>query len=431
MDNKRVFDLLNDVNKSLEDTLAGKKADMISESLTDDPDFLVVIKNMNSLIKNIDEASELAKDLSDGRLYGKAPGRSNRLASPLKQLQSQLGILNYNLTQLLKGKIVNKIDMDGELYVNFNELVDRVAGASTASDESGFALIDSEEQKMNSWRYHQILLAVNMLDIKVIEVDSSGKVVYANRPGKALLGNIDMLTEDRLTEDTEELIEHMIVHSAGEKGFPVVKEIYDENRIVWYRITSDTFVLANNQRFYLHVVDDITDWKKNEKRLEHTANMDALTGTYSRRAGLNMLKELNEHPSDDMNCVIFVDIDDLKYINDTYGHNEGDEYIRSIADLLVSSFRASEAVVRFGGDEFFVLLKNCTPELAKRIMDRVEGKLKKVNESGAKRYNMSFSYGIEEFGYSKRRSIAEVIEAADKKMYENKTEKKNAKECGH
>lgn len=418
--------LLGEMNKSLEQLLSGKKADVIPAADDGDPALLDVARNLNLVIQYVQEADMLSKELAQGKLYGKPPGRSNILASPLKQLQSQLEILNYNIKQLLKGKIVNKINMDGDLMVSFNELVERVANASTTADDSGFAMIDSEEQKMNSWRYHQILLAVNMLDIKVIEVDANGKVVYANRPGKALLGEMDHLTPEKLTEDTDELIEHMVEHSSGDKGFPVVKEIYDENRILWYRITSDTFVLANDQRFYLHVVDDITDWKVNEKRLEHTANMDALTGTFSRRAGLNMLRTLNDHPSEITNCLIFIDIDGLKVINDTYGHNEGDEYIRAIADLLLTSFRSSEAVVRYGGDEFFVLLKNCTSEVVEKVLDRVDAKLNRLNESGAKPYKMSFSYGAEMFGNMELRSVDEILEAADQKMYEDKTRKKNA-----
>ena len=411
---------LIEINAALKALAEGKSVDLISDSETDDSLFLDLVENINTLAGNIEEASLFSKELSMGKLYVKTPSRRNIMASPFKQLQSQLSTLNYSMEQLLKGKIVNKINMEGELFHTFNELISKVACASTTDEEGCFALINSEEQKVNSWRYHQILLAINMLDIKVIEVDVDGKVVYANRPGKALLGEIEKLAPEHVTDDMDELIIHMMENSDKEKDFPIVKEIYDNDSVNWHRVTSDTFMLADDQRFYLHVIDDITDWKTNEKRLEKTANMDALTGAYNRRAGMDLLHRLVAHPSNSNHCLVFVDIDDLKFVNDTYGHNEGDDYIRAIADLLIASFRSSEALVRYGGDEFFVALKDCTYNVAQAIMRRIENKLKKNNESGNKPYKMSFSYGIEEFGYDSHQTTDKILEAADKKMYQNK-----------
>jgi len=419
-------EVLHYISESLENLFSSGKIDMMDEAAIEDADLRRIVANINMLFSNITEAHGFVYELADGNLDATPPGRKNICASAFKQLQAQLSTLNWSLEQLLKGHIVGKIESEGILFQNFNKLVDRVANASTGgSKDFQYALNDEDEKQINSWRYHQIMLAVNMLDIKVIETDHDGKVVYSNKPGVKLLNGREYLSPGHVSDEDNEIIRHMgnIISNAG--GFPVIKEIKDSDNIIWYRVTSDTFDLPTGQRFFLHVVNDITDWKKNEKRLERTANIDQMTGAMSRVAEMHFLKELSNEKDGSSHCLAFIDIDGLKKVNDIYGHNEGDDYIRIVSKIMLTSTRSSETVIRYGGDEFLVVFKDCSPELANKIMKRMEDNLDKLNRSGVKKYRMSFSYGVKQFGSGCALSLKEVLEQADHMMYSHKNSKRS------
>lgn len=410
-------DKLKELDAALAKLLVGQLTQI--EDYTDDELLQGIIEKFNTISANLAESRKFAIDISEGILDGETPGRKNMFAATLKQLRSRLSALNFGIRQLAAGKVVNRIEAEGALFQGYNELIVKVADAALKSG----TVAGSSSQNMNSWRYHHILHAVNMLHIMVIEMDTDGRIVYANPPAKRLLQGIDRLTPDSVKADTHELIAHIASVSHGITGFPIVKDVHDDDNIVWYRVTTDLVIMPSEQQYYLHVVDDITDWRRNEKKLEKTANVDSLTGTLSRRAGLDTLNHINQNVPG-QHCLAFIDLDNLKEVNDSYGHNEGDDYIRIVAEIMLTSSRASECVVRYGGDEFLILFTHCSTELAERVMERMANNLEKLNRSNLKDYRMGFSYGIEEFSAGDC-SVDEVIHRADEKMYEHKTNKKD------
>ncbi len=423
--------VLQAISEALGNLCRTGNAKTLDESMTGDPVLKDIIQYINKLFGDLSEVHDFIYALAAGKLDVPPPSRGNICASPPKQLQSQLSTLNWSLEQLLKGKIVSKMEAQGILFQNFNKLVDRVVDASTGlAKDNQYAFGDEDGQKINSWRYHQIMLAVNMLDIKVIETDQDGKVVYANAPGMGLLNGMEVLLPENVAGSDSRILKHLAAVGKEEDDFPVIKEITDSDNIIWYRVTPDTFELPTGQRFFLHVVDDITDWKKNERKLERTANVDQMTSAMSRRAGVRLLKTLNDDRSDTMHCLAFVDIDDLKSVNDIYGHNEGDDYIRIVSKVMLTSTRTTEAVVRYGGDEFLIIFRNCNIELANKVMKRMEENLEKLNKGNVKKYKMSFSYGIQQFGGYSSLDVEELLEQADRQMYENKKAKKSHRADG-
>ena len=185
--------MLTAVEGLLEDLLSGKQCHEM-EADASAPEWQKFIGQLNQLIININEMNCLAVDLSEGRLEGPLPARHNYLSGPLKQLHSQLSILTHSGEQLKEGYVVSKLEYSGELFDMFNGLVDRVADASIK--ESGD---DAWEfpTPVSSWRYHQILQALDLLHILVLEVDFNGHVVYANRPAKQTLGDIEYISSPR------------------------------------------------------------------------------------------------------------------------------------------------------------------------------------------------------------------------------------------
>jgi diguanylate cyclase (GGDEF)-like protein len=120
-------------------------------------------------------------------------------------------------------------------------------------------------------------------------------------------------------------------------------------------------------------------------------------------------------------CLIIIDIDFFKKVNDTYGHDVGDEILKSLADLMKKELRIYDLLSRFGGEEFFILLPGETIKKAKRIGERLRKSLWK--DKNLKKYAITISLGVTEYKHmdNKRR----MIKRADKALYESKHNGRN------
>lgn len=170
---------------------------------------------------------------------------------------------------------------------------------------------------------------------------------------------------------------------------------------------------------------EIEDRKRVEKKLEQFAAFDELTSVYNRRAGLELLKEALHYAKRKQQplTVAFVDVDKLKIVNDNFGHQAGDTYLKEVVELLRTHLRKSDSVSRFGGDEFLILLTECKKEEALAIFKRIEEDMRRINQD-SRMYPISFSYGIVETGPSFEESMHQLIAKADERMYVHKQQKK-------
>ncbi len=122
---------------------------------------------------------------------------------------------------------------------------------------------------------------------------------------------------------------------------------------------------------FIHgILIDITARKALEASLLEMSTHDALTGALNRRCLAGIETELGRDPTARCGC-IFVDVDHFKLYNDQWGHQEGDEVLRRMARFLMRYVRAEEVVVRFGGDEFVVVLRDRDAEATKLVADRL------------------------------------------------------------
>ncbi len=113
--------------------------------------------------------------------------------------------------------------------------------------------------------------------------------------------------------------------------------------------------------------------------------------------------------------VICIDLNDLKNINDSDGHNAGDEALYTIANIFVHNSRKTCSVYRTGGDEFALLCQNCTIDDVIKYINKVKKDLSKT------KYSAAFGYAL----YTPDKDFDEVFELADAEMYRNKQECKN------
>jgi diguanylate cyclase (GGDEF)-like protein len=158
-----------------------------------------------------------------------------------------------------------------------------------------------------------------------------------------------------------------------------------------------------------------------DRELRSLALTDDLTCLYNRRAFLALAGQQLRvmHRKEQGLLLFFADVNNLKEINDTYGHREGDLAIVRTADALEQTFRNSDVIARLGGDEFAVLALEATCENREVILRRLEKNLKGPNGNES-RYKLTLSVGMARFDPKNPVSLGELIATADEAMYEEK-----------
>jgi diguanylate cyclase (GGDEF)-like protein len=153
---------------------------------------------------------------------------------------------------------------------------------------------------------------------------------------------------------------------------------------------------------------------------------DELTGLSNRR-GFEMLGERLVRAARRLELplsVIYADLDKMKPINDTYGHESGDLAIKEAAEVLSGTLRASDLVARLGGDEFCALLIGAAAEAAPTLISRVEGAVAARNAETDRPWKLSLSLGVAESPAGEAKTLWEVVGEADAAMFAAKRAKK-------
>lgn len=161
---------------------------------------------------------------------------------------------------------------------------------------------------------------------------------------------------------------------------------------------------------------------KNLERYKIKAETDVMTGVLSREAGLTHLKTEMSHAiafKHDL-TIAYIDVNDLKVVNDKFGHKEGDQLLRTISDIVQSKLREFDIVARLGGDEFLVVFTRCNRAQAQRVWRRITEEFIKVNIEGNFAYKISASAGITQFNPTKHTSLLNFVHEADEEMYHQK-----------
>ncbi|MBO4460295.1 MAG: GGDEF domain-containing protein [Clostridiales bacterium] len=161
------------------------------------------------------------------------------------------------------------------------------------------------------------------------------------------------------------------------------------------------------------------------KKLSET---DHLTGLYNRRGFENALaRTLSSIPDDKIVSIVSIDMDDLKLINDKYGHSEGDYALITLANTLKSFTNEDEICARFGGDEFSAVLISEDKERSKEFVDSFLSELSNASLTSGKPYPIHASTGVCELMGGDTKQIIACMQTADQHMYMNKRSYKKAK----
>ncbi|MBA7467641.1 MAG: diguanylate cyclase [Spirochaeta sp.] len=161
------------------------------------------------------------------------------------------------------------------------------------------------------------------------------------------------------------------------------------------------------------------------RELHHRAIMDDLTGLYNRR-GFFTLGDQEFKRAKRMNnafLIIFADLDGLKRVNDTFGHEQGDQLIIEAAKFLKETFRDSDIIARIGGDEFAILAYETAQDSSTALKQRLEEELNHYNRQKNLKNKLSLSLGITSFSPETTATLDQLLSTADSLMYLHKKEK--------
>ncbi len=202
----------------------------------------------------------------------------------------------------------------------------------------------------------------------------------------------------------------------------------DEQYSVWemsgedganYRITSFPIELKERSS-YVHIIVDITEEKRMAHNLTSKAYHDPGTGIKNRLFFEEYMEIILRDKQQATLC--YLDLDGLKYVNDKYGHLEGDMYIQNFVEIIRKDFRSGDTFARIGGDEFCLVLTGNMKELLDRKLEEI---LTEFQESDFSEYQCSYSFGVVDIpGAANTMTLDEILQKADALMYECKRKNK-------
>jgi diguanylate cyclase (GGDEF)-like protein/PAS domain S-box-containing protein len=293
-----------------------------------------------------------------------------------------------------------------------------------------------DELSISEQRFHDVALCSSDW---IWEVDSEARYIYSAGRVKEILGYSpeELLgkTPFELMPDDEAERVGKIFRKICAQQEPIVdlewnmfKNTEDGERI-WI-LSNGVPVLdsSGNLEGYRGVDKDITERKQLEERLGHMATHDPLTGLYNRgELDRLLLEEVQRsarysHPL----SVLMIDVDHFKGINDTYGHQVGDEVLRNLAQMLTSFLRAMDHAGRYGGEEFLITLPETTATEAQVVAERIRKGIADSSVALSSGLDISFTVSIGVATHPDHGVDEDsVLSAADEALYRAKNSGRN------
>ena len=357
------------------------------------------------------EADALAKALERGNLGAKVPDSGNEMASSIKSLYASLKHLTWQTKQIAKGDYSQNVTFMGEFSDSFNMMVEQLAERQkkledevaltqkkSASLEQGVTLLTALIQYVP-----QQIFVVEENTLNILIMNDAAKNEMDNDPD--YLTNLMRYKPCDADPKKGQEIEVTITHGKNVRYF-IVKFYSME----WFGSNAE-IIVAN----------DVSATRIMMQDLEAQAYRDVMTGLFNRTYGIFVLNRwLAERKRF---ALIFADLDKLKYVNDEFGHSEGDKYIINAGNTL-KTISVDCVACRLGGDEFMMLVPNMVYDEAHSAMMGISEKFANHPYLEDKTFSYNMSFGIVAVDADNELPSSAILEMADERMYENKRAKK-------
>lgn len=275
-----------------------------------------------------------------------------------------------------------------------------------------------------------------MLDnYKIVSLNSTIKVILDNIPqayihidNEGLISDINSKAQEYLPLKKDDPFAKIVSDNsiflkdskfdrefkiAWEKRLPVSFEEFDISDNSWYEVRM--IPASDGLSIFFR---DITQQRASEEKLVEYATKDSLTGVLNRRAGLIHLQKLiNICKTQNKNlCIGYIDIDNLKKINDKYGQNEGDFLLTLVIKTLRENLREGDIICRVGGDEFLIIFPDTSIEEILQLWQEIDSIFRQFNETKKKPYSIYINRGFSQFDQQKNSTLDAMLANADREL---------------
>lgn len=382
-----------------------------------DEPFVKLGKGLQYLEEAVSEMKSYSADISKGNLSASAPSRDNFLCENIKNLQASLAHLTWQAKQVAKGDYSQRVSFLGEFSDAFNTMTAQLKEREEAL----------KQEAMREKAHADMLDHYNQLLQMLIRYGNCDFLVVSAESGMVLYRSSNTITE----QQSESVYEHFKRERVC--GKTETKEQGAPQAFVWeinvgmqiLQITTNQ-VLWQGERAYVNIILNVTKERLAQGELEQRAYFDKLTKIVNRHYFYIRAEELLK--SEASLCICYCDLDHLKYINDTYGHQEGDEYLCSFVKTVKRHIREADLFARLGGDEFCMIFQNCPRDIAEQKLKRMREGFRQKTES---LYDRDFSYGIlfvpEDHGIT---DIDILLHQSDELMYVEKKRHHASRQTG-
>jgi len=289
------------------------------------------------------------------------------------------------------------------------------------------ALRESDEKYRRIFETSKDVLYLTSREGKFIDINQAGVDLFGY--SKEELLNIDLAKHLYVNSDDRKRFQEMIEKDGFVKDYEVQFKKKDKTKI-YVSITANVRKDRNGEVLgYEGIIRDITEKRKVEE-IKHLyeeakalAERDALTYVFNHRRINEFLENEIERAKRGGNVfsIMMLDVDDLKLINDSYGHIAGDKVLKQVATILENSSRSVDSIGRYGGDEFLMILPYTNGEKAKTIAQRISRKVEKEGLKIDEETTVPIRLSIGVATYPFDSSVAQdLISLADRSMYESK-----------
>ncbi len=310
-------------------------------------------------------------------------------------------------------------------------------GAIAVVSLLSFALADRINRERNDKEFAQFNAINNLEKYREVyeralegmfQMNSDGQLLDCNPAFASLLGASSV---QDIKQSNTNLLKH--IPSDSENRYTFLEKLKNKGYVFGYEaecsnVDGQIFWASIHARVACSVesgdviegsIVDISDKKLSEQKLEFLAKHDSLTGLINRSEFENRLHDAlgKFHTDHAGHCLLFLDLDQFKIVNDTSGHRAGDELLKCLSQVLKDNARTRDSIARLGGDEFAILLERCPLEKAEEVANILRRKIAdyKFNWEG-KTFSVGVSIGIVPIEED-HPSIEEIFSLADTACY--------------
>ena len=347
-----------------------------------------------------------------------------QLTSPLKRLIESLHKIEPGSDQRLDCPERNKEDELGQLVKDTNLLL--TSAQNTLEGERRLRMYMEALEK-------RFRLIFEKASSGIVLIDTQGKFVLYNSSFQSLLpedkrNQLESTQFSQLFTDSEKVI--AIIKQAREQAAPINLdlELNDNEGNRWLHVLFSTVEDEQGNQLIECILYDISERAERERRTKRDAERDPLTQLYNRRAGEQRIEETLQtaKASARQFAIMLIDLDKFKPINDTYGHDAGDKVLTTVAQRLTDCIRQTDTVIRWGGDEFLVVVQQGHEILDPgAVAEKLIAALQEdIDIGGHINAQVGASIGIAVYPVQAQ-TATELIDLSDKAMYQVKQQGRN------